>query len=92
MRATHGLNELPAEETESLWEKIKEQFEDILVRILLMAAVVSYLVSLFGHEEENALPAWIEPAVIITILVLNGIVGIYQDANAEKALQALKQL
>lgn len=57
-----------------------------------MAAVVSFLTSYLGHEEHNALPAWIEPAVIITIIILNGIVGIYQDANAEKALQALKQL
>jgi len=57
-----------------------------------MAAVVSFLTSYMGHEEQNALPAWIEPAVIITIIILNGIVGIYQDANAEKALQALKQL
>jgi len=91
-REKHGFNELPAEEVESLWEKIKEQFEDILVRILLLAAIVSFLTSYFGHEEENALPPWIEPAVILTILILNAIVGIYQDANAEKALQALKQL
>jgi magnesium-transporting ATPase (P-type) len=74
---TYGPNELPEEEGESLWQKIKEQFEDILVRILLAAAVVSFGISYFGPEEENALPAWIEPCVILTILVLNACVGIY---------------
>jgi len=44
----YGPNELPHPEQESIWEKIKEQFEDLLVRILCLAAVVSFVVSLFG--------------------------------------------
>jgi len=48
LQGKHGLNELPAEEGESLWQKIKEQFEDILVRILLAAAVVSFVTSYLG--------------------------------------------
>ena len=44
----YGLNELDKEEPESIWEKIKEQFEDILVRLLLLAAIVSFAVSQFG--------------------------------------------
>lgn len=45
----YGPNELDKEEPESIWEKIKEQFEDLLVRLLLMAAVVSFIVSQFGN-------------------------------------------
>ena len=44
------------------------------------------------EKEEHSVPAWVEPAVIFTILILNAIVGIYQDYNAEKALDALKEL
>ena len=44
----YGPNELEKEEPESLWDKIKEQFEDILVRLLLIAAIVSFIVSQFG--------------------------------------------
>ncbi len=44
----YGLNELEKEEPESIWEKIKEQFEDLLVRLLLLAAVISFVVSQFG--------------------------------------------
>lgn len=62
------------------------------MRILLGAAIISFVISYFGPHEENALPAWIEPCVILTILILNAIVGIYQDQNAEKAIQALKSL
>jgi len=44
----YGLNELDKEEPESIWEKIKEQFEDLLVRLLLLAAIISFIVSQFG--------------------------------------------
>ncbi|KAK2171435.1 hypothetical protein NP493_1067g00022 [Ridgeia piscesae] len=45
----YGLNELPAEEGKSLWELVLEQFDDLLVKILLLAAVISFvsILSLF---------------------------------------------
>lgn len=74
----YGTNELEKEEKESIWEKIKEQFEDNLVRMLLLAAVVSFVISQFEqHDEEHAVPAWVEPLVIFTILILNAVVGIW---------------
>lgn len=65
-------------EKESIWEKIKEQFADVLVRILILAAVVSFVVSQFeeGHDA-HAVPSWVEPLVIFTILILNAVVGIW---------------
>lgn len=76
--AKYGTNELEKEEKESIWEKIKEQFEDNLVRILLLAAVISFVISQFeDHEEVHAVPPWVEPCVIFTILILNAAVGIW---------------
>jgi len=43
------LNELDKKEKESVWDKIKEQFEDLLVRILLAAATISFLIALTDH-------------------------------------------
>ena len=43
-----GPNELDKAQPESIFSKIKEQFEDLLVRLLLIAAIVSFLVSQFG--------------------------------------------
>jgi magnesium-transporting ATPase (P-type) len=89
----YGLNELEKEEKESIWEKIKQQFEDILVRLLLLAAVISFGISWFEDSHEtHAVPAWVEPCVIFTILILNAIVGIWQDLDAERAIEALKDL
>jgi magnesium-transporting ATPase (P-type) len=42
---------LEKEEAESIWEKIRAQFEDILVRMLLMAAVISFVISQFEEED-----------------------------------------
>lgn len=44
----YGPNQLEKEEEESLFEKIKEQFEDLLVRILLLAAVISFVIAATG--------------------------------------------
>ena len=88
---THGPNELKEEEGESIFEKIKEQFEDMLVRILLGAAIVSFILALTsGHDE--GLSAYIEPLVILLILIANASIGVWQDINADKAIEALKKL
>eukprot|EP01017_Pseudomicrothorax_dubius_P040984 TRINITY_DN650_c0_g1_i1.p1 TRINITY_DN650_c0_g1~~TRINITY_DN650_c0_g1_i1.p1 ORF type:complete len:1018 (+),score=363.95 TRINITY_DN650_c0_g1_i1:151-3204(+) len=87
-----GANELDKEEPPSLWERVKEQFEDLLVRLLLGAAVISFLITQFGGHEEHGVPAWVEPLVIFMILIANAAVGIWQDYDAEKALDALKEL
>ena len=47
-KIAYGPNELEKPESESIWDKIKEQFEDLLVRILLLAAIVSFVISLTG--------------------------------------------
>ena len=87
----YGTNELDAEEGESLWEKIKEQFEDLLARILLLAATISFIIAVTGDGEEG-IAAYVEPFVILLILVLNAMVAIYQDGDAESALDALKNM
>ena len=46
--AEYGLNELDAEEEKSLWERIVEQFEDVLVRILLASATISFVIAITG--------------------------------------------
>lgn len=51
----HGHNQLDKGEEESLWEKIKESFEDLLVRILLLAAIISFLIALTGKYQGSAL-------------------------------------
>lgn len=92
-REKYGRNELDEQEKKSLWELIVAQFEDLLVRILLLSALVSFFLAYFDEKSaEEGLTAYVEPLVILAILVANAFVGVWQESNAEKALDALKKL
>lgn len=63
----------------------------MLARILLLAATISFIIAITGDGEEG-IAAYVEPFVILLILVLNALIAIYQDKDAENALDALKKM
>ena len=75
-----GLNELEKEKPTPMWKLVLEQFDDYLVKILLASAAFSFVLAIFQNNGEG-----------IT-LVLNAIIGVWQENNAANALQALKDM
>ena len=84
----YGKNVLQGELSTSIWKLILEQIQDRLVQILICVAISS---SVLASLEDDA-HAFTEPIVITSILLINGIVGVWQSKSAESSLEALKKL
>ncbi|WP_352400015.1 calcium-translocating P-type ATPase, PMCA-type [Anaerotignum sp.] len=63
------------------------QFNDFMVMLLLVAAVISFAVSYLNGEKD-----FIDSIIIIAIVVLNALLGVIQESKAQKALEALKKM
>ena len=88
LQAKYGENRLREKKKKSALTRFLEQFKDVMILILIAAAIVSFVVVVM---EKN----WgelFEPALILLIVILNAIMGMYQEGKAEKALDALKNM
>ncbi len=84
----YGENKLNEKKKKSLALRFFEQFKDVMIIILLIAAVISFVVACVGDDPME----FIEPALIVLIVILNAVLGLVQENKAEKALDALKNM
>ncbi|MCI8805229.1 MAG: calcium-translocating P-type ATPase, PMCA-type [Clostridiales bacterium] len=83
----YGPNVLAEKERTSLVVRFFEQFKDFMVIALIFAAIISLTVSIVNGEND-----FFDPIIILSIVVLNAVLGIVQESRAEKALAALKTM
>jgi Ca2+-transporting ATPase len=81
LREQYGFNQLAEAPTVPTWRKLIAQFKDLVIWILIVAAIVS-----------GALGEWLDTVAILAIVLLNGVIGYFQEGRAEKALAALQKL
>ncbi|WP_106766876.1 calcium-translocating P-type ATPase, SERCA-type [Paenibacillus faecalis] len=77
----YGKNALEERKGKSLFAKLLAQFKDVMIIILLVAALISGL-----------LGEWTDSFIILFVVVLNAVLGVVQENKAEQALEALKQM
>ena len=86
--AEYGKNALKEAKKKSLIVKFLEQFKDVMIIVLLAAAVVSAVIALVEGEYSELIDA----GVILLIVVLNAVIGVVQENKAENAMEALKNM
>ncbi|MBQ3124923.1 MAG: calcium-translocating P-type ATPase, PMCA-type [Clostridia bacterium] len=88
LQAEFGPNKLKEKKKKTNLERFIEQFKDVMILILIAAAVISFIIACVeGNPRE-----FFEPALILLIVILNAIMGVMQESKAEKALDALKSM
>ena len=83
----YGKNKLKEKKKESLFVKFIKQFNDFMIIILIIASIVSAVISRIQGEND-----YIDSIIIIGIVIFNALMGVIQEAKAEKSIEALKQM
>ena len=86
-RKEYGNNVLQEKKKESIFVKFFKQFNDFMIIILIIASIISALVSKMQGEND-----YFDSIIIIAIVVLNAIMGVVQEAKAEKSIESLKKM
>lgn len=91
--AQYGQNKLQEKKKKGFLVRFLEQFKDVMIIILLIAAAISLGVAIYDGVQHgfNAIEM-IEPFLILAIVFINAIMGVVQESKAEKALDALKNM
>ncbi len=83
----YGPNKLATAEKPSLLQRFLEQLKDPMLIILLVAAGVSALTGVLSAEGE-----WAEVIIILAVVLLNAVLGVFQESKAEAAIEALQTM
>lgn len=87
-RQQYGENKLKEKKKKTNFQRFIEQFKDVMILILIIAAIISFAIACVEKEPSE----FFEPILILLIVILNAIMGVVQESKAEKALEALQNM
>ncbi len=85
--SVQGKNIIEDKKKKSVLRKFFEQFSDFMVIILLVAAAISFVTAIIEKNGE-----YLDPIIILGIVILNAVMGVVQEGRAEKAIASLKKM
>lgn len=86
-QAKYGKNKLKDKKKESIIIKFIKQFNDFMIITLIIASIISAIISKMQGEND-----YVDSIIIIGIVIFNALMGVIQEAKAEKSIEALKQM
>ena len=86
-QAKYGKNKLKDKKKESIIIKFIKQFKDFMIITLIIASIISAVISKMQGEND-----YVDSIIIIGIVIFNALMGVIQEAKAEKSIEALKQM
>ena len=82
LRAKYGTNSLASKKKTSIWQRFLAQFKDFMIIVLIVAALLSGFVA----------QEWTDAAIIMIVVILNAVLGVFQETRSEEAINALKKM
>ena len=90
--AKYGPNQMTEKDKTTLLQRIWHQLNNVLVYVLITVAIVSLIQAVTTTDSDTQFTAWFQVCLIVGVITLNTWIGIYQEGNAEKAADALKNM
>jgi len=89
----YGKNELIKEKGKTAWQIFISQFKDFLIYLLIFAIIISIAIGIYESTKAEGWPSEYTDAIVIAaILIVNAVLGFYQEYQAERSLESLKKL
>ncbi len=82
----NGKNRLEAAKSKSLVRRFLEQLADPMIIILIAAAAISGVLAVIENE------SFTDVIIILAVVIINAVLGVYQESKAEKAIEALQEM